>query len=143
MSFILTLSFIRDHDRQLFEERVVPKLRGTLVEPPEDAEAEAQGYHRLAVSVTSPSAARDVCRHALGFLSHIKNGRIIFSWTGADGSAQFGDLNAGEGRDAELLAMRIGAAAKAACDAGRAPEDTPAANADTADGSAEATETEA
>ncbi len=128
MPFTVTLSFIRDHDRQLFEERVIPKLRGSLVEPPEDADAAAQGYHRLAIAVTSPSAARDVCRHALGFLAHIKNGRIIFRWTGADGSVQFGDLNAGEGRDAELLSMRIGAAAKAALDAERA-EDTSASSA--------------
>ena len=122
MPFTLTLSFVRDHDRQLFEERVVPKLRGALVEPPADPEADAQGYHRLAVAVTSPSAAREVCRHALGFLAHAKNVRIVFSWAGPDGSAQFGDLNAGEGRDAELLAMRIGAAAKAVLDAERNAE---------------------
>lgn len=127
MAFTITMGFMRDHDLQLFMDRVAPRLRGQLTDPPADEIAEAQGLKRIAVSVTSQSAARDVCRHAHGFLTHAKNARIVFSWTGTDGQTHYGDLNAGEGRDAEMLALRVGAAAKAALDAEREAEETPEA----------------
>jgi hypothetical protein len=138
MAFTITLSFIREHDQELFLERVAPRLRGHLVDPPADEVADAEGYHRVALSVTSPSAAREVCQHAFGFLAHAKNARIIFSWAGADGQVHYGDLNAGQGRDAELLAMRVGAAAKACLDAERE-----AAEGASAEAPEESSETEA
>jgi hypothetical protein len=123
MSFELTLHFITEHDRDAFVERVVPHLRGHLVEPPPDEDAEAQGYHRIAIAVTSPSAARDVCAQAFGFLAHMKNARIVFAWTGVDGERQFGEIASGEGRNADLMSVRVGAAAKAVLDAEKAAEE--------------------
>jgi hypothetical protein len=128
MAFAITLAFVREHDRALFLERVAPRLRGHLTDVPPDEVADAQGYHRIAVAVTSQSAAKEVCRQAFGFLAHAKNARILFSWSGADGETCYGDLNAGAGRDAELLAIRVGAAAKSALDDDRpSPPATPAA----------------
>ncbi len=129
MPFILTLHFVTDRDRDAFVERVVPHLRGRLVEPPADEVADAQGYQRIAIAVTSPSAAREVVGHAHGFLSHMKNARLVFAWKGVDGGAQYGEIVAGEARDADLLTMRIGAAAKAALDAEKAAEEVPEAKA--------------
>ncbi|MBM3494185.1 MAG: hypothetical protein FJX72_07680 [Armatimonadetes bacterium] len=121
MAFTMTLAFVREHDKQLFLERVVPRLRGHLTEAPPDETADAQGYQRIAIAVTSQSAAKEVCRQAFGFLAHLKNSRILFSWVGADGETCYGDLNAGEGRDEELLSLRVGAAAKTATGADKAP----------------------
>lgn len=117
MPFTLTLHFVSPHDRDLFLERVVPRLRGHLVEPPPDETAEAQGYQRVAVSVTSPSAAQDVCRQAFGFLTHMKDARIAFAWPALDGSLQYGEIVSGESRNADLLSTRLAAAAKAFLDA--------------------------
>lgn len=136
MPFTITLHFLSVHDRDLFEERVVPHLRARVVDPPADESAEAQGYERLALAVTSPSAARDVVRRAGGFVSHLRGGRIVFAWENAEGERQFGEIVSGEARDADLLSMRVGAASKALLDAEKASiehgkeEDSPASAAE-------------
>lgn len=122
MVFGITLHFTTDHDLDLFVDRVVPRVRGRLVEPPADETAESEGYKRLAVAVTSASAARDLCSHAFGFLTHLKGARIVFAWNGLDGVRQFGEIESGQSRDAELLSIRLGSAAKAALDGARDQE---------------------
>lgn len=120
MPFTITLHFVSAHDRDAFAERVAPRLRGQIVDPPADEVAEAEGYHRIAVSVTSPSAAKDTCSQAFGFLAHMKNARIAFRWPLLDGDVQYGEITSGAGREADLLSVRLGAAAKAALDAEKA-----------------------
>ncbi len=116
MPFTITLHFVSDHDRDLFVERVAPRVRGHLVDPPADDVADAQGYERVAIAVTSQSAARDLCHLAFGFLAHMKNARIVFRWPVSGGETQYAEVASGEGRDANLLSVRVGAAAKAFLD---------------------------
>jgi hypothetical protein len=117
MPFSITLHFVSDHDRDLFVERVAPRVRGHLVDPPADETADAEGYQRIAVAVTSQTAARDLCHLAFGFLAHMKNARIVFRWPISGGETQYGEVASGEGRDANLLSVRVGTAAKAFLDA--------------------------
>jgi hypothetical protein len=52
----------------------------------------------------------------VAFLSKSKKDRVTVEWTGADEKPQVGEVYAGSARDAELLAVRISAAAKAQLD---------------------------
>ena len=124
MQFPITLHFVTVHDLELFRERVVPRLRGHIVDSPPDEMAGAQGYHRLTIAVSSPSAAQDVCRQAFGFLAHLKKARIVFAWPTPGGETQYGEIVSGEARDADLLSTRLGAAAKAYLDAAKRPDAT-------------------
>lgn len=118
MAFTMTLAFATEHDRDAFVERALPRTRAHQVEQPEAlAPAEPDDLHRISVAVTSPSAARDLCHQIVAFLAHAKNTRVDVRWIGADGQPQVGDVNAGTAREGELLAMRVGAAAKTRLDA--------------------------
>ncbi len=123
MAFTMTLAFATEHDRDSFLERTLPRTRAHQVDVPGGAPPEEpDGMYRLSVAVTSPSAARDLCHHIVAFLAHAKNTRVDVQWTGTDGQPQVGEVNAGTGREreAEILAMRVGSAAKAHLEAERA-----------------------
>ena len=114
MAFEIDLGFATEHDRDDFVERILPKLRGKQAEAAPAGEEDA--LHRVAVAVTSPSAARDLCHQLVAFLAHAKNSRVQVGWKGADGTAQVGEVSAGSARDAELVSVRVSAAAKALLD---------------------------
>jgi hypothetical protein len=118
MPFTFSVGFATEHDKQEFESRTAPKVRGQQVDAP--AVEGAEGLHRVGLSVTSQSAAKETCHLLLAFLAHAKNSRVTLHWTGADGQPQTGQVEAGQPRDAEVIAMRLGAAAKAALDAEKA-----------------------
>jgi hypothetical protein len=117
MAFEITLSFVREHDLALYEERVVPRLRGVAARL---GEVEGDPMHRLSVKVTSPSAAKDVVSLTHGFLAHAKNVRVDLSWPIAGGGTASGQLDASTGatgispREADLLAIRVAGGAKLA-----------------------------
>ena len=118
MAFVFSVGFATEHDKQDFESRIAPKVRGKVVDAP--AVEGADALHRVGLAVTSQSAAKEVCHLLLAFLAHSKNSAVTLHWTGADGQPQVDDVVTGQQRDAELLAMRLGAAAKAAMDAEKA-----------------------
>jgi len=113
MAFVLTLGFA-EHDKNNFEEKTLPKVRGHQSNAP--ASTEESGLYRVSVAVTSPSAAREVCHLLVAFLAHSKHDFVNVEWTGADGSAQIGQVSGKAARDAEVVAVRVGAAAKAHLD---------------------------
>jgi hypothetical protein len=115
MAFVITLGFATEQDRDAFNERILPKVYGKAADPVVP-EGEPDGLHRTAVAVTSQTAARDVCHQTVAFLAHSKNDQVILTWTGADGNAHSGDVTGKSARDAEFLAVRVGAAAKAHLD---------------------------
>src|SRR5207248_7521608 len=114
--FAVTLGFGTEHDRDDFIERIIPKVRGQQTEPAAK-EGEPDGLHRTAVAVTSHTAARDLCHQVVAFLAHSKKDRVVLEWKGADGKPQSGVVTGEAARDAEILSVRVGAAAKAALDA--------------------------
>jgi hypothetical protein len=117
MAFTFNVGFATEHDRDAFVERVLPRVRAQQTEPAAVAEAAEDGLHRMGLTVTSQSAAKEVCHQIVAFLAHAKNSRVTLEWTGADGQPQSGDVAAGSAKDAEIVAMRLGAAAKAQVDA--------------------------
>ena len=116
MPFAMTLGFATESDKNDFVEKILPKVRGQQVDPAGDND----GIQRVGVAVTSPSAARDLCHQIVAFLAHSKKDRVTLSWTAADGQAQTGLVTGEAARDAEILAVRVGAAAKAHLDAEKA-----------------------
>jgi hypothetical protein len=118
MAFVFSVGFATEHDKQEFENKIAPKVRGKQVDPP-DAEG-TEGLHRVGLAVTSQSAAKEACHLLVAFLAHAKNSRVTLLWNASDGQPQVADVEAGQQRDAEVLAMRLGAAAKAAMDAEKA-----------------------
>ena len=119
MPFVITLAFATEHDREAFRERILPRLRAAEVEPEGDSE-DVPGLSRVGVEVTSHSAARDVCHQLTSHLSKLKNDRVNVYWTGVDGKRQMGEARGDAAREAEVLAVRVGAAAKARLDNERA-----------------------
>ncbi len=116
MPFTITLGFAAEHDRDAFIEKVVPKVRGHAADPAPGEEGDA--LHKTAVAVTSQTAAKELCHLIVAFLAHSKSSRVVLIWPGAGGEPQAGEVNAGTGaaREAEVLAMRLGPAAKAFMD---------------------------
>ena len=115
MAFVITLGFATEQDRDSFVERIAPKIYGKPADPVVP-EGEPDGLHRTALAVTSQTAARDVCHQTVAFLAHSKNDQVLLSWTGADGNTHSGEVTGKSARDAELLSVRVGAAAKAFID---------------------------
>jgi hypothetical protein len=115
MAFVMTLGFATEQDKEQFVERILPKLRGQEAEPAKPEEEDE--LQRLGVSVTSASAARDICHQLVAFLAHSKNDSVSVFWEGADGSAHNGLVTGNSARDAEVLAVRVGEAAKVHLDA--------------------------
>jgi hypothetical protein len=113
MPYTITLGFATEHERDAFVEKIVPKVRAHLVEPLAAEEGAEDKLHRIGLAVTSPTAAKDVCNHIIAFLAHSKNTRVDVYWTGLGGEVLAGEVNAGAPREAEILALRIAAAAKA------------------------------
>lgn len=120
MEFTLTLSFATEHVRDAFAEHEMQKARGRAVEPAAATPDEGPAPARVAVAVKSPTAAKDVCRLIESFLRNRKDTRVDVIWTDAAGAEQTGRIVAGSPRDADLLAMRIGAVAKSVIDRERA-----------------------
>jgi hypothetical protein len=120
MPFVISVGFATEHDRDDFEEKILPKIRGHKAEPPQVEGAEKDALYRIGVAVTSQTAAKDLCHQIVGFLAHAKNSRVDVAWIGADGQLQVGEVNAGAAREAEILAVRVGASAKAHMDAEKA-----------------------
>lgn len=111
MRFEIKLAFGTAHERDDFAERIVPRLRGQRLPREED---DAEGLPpSLRVAVGSVSAAKDLCHQVVAFLSHSKGSRVDLFWPGQSGSEQRGEIGAGGARDAEMVALRLGAAAKA------------------------------
>ena len=119
MPFVMTLAFATEHDRDAFREKILPRLRASEVEPEGDS-GDPPGLARIGVSVTSHSAARDVCHQLNSFLAKAQNDRVNVYWNGVDGKQQVGEARGNAPRDAEVLSVRIGAAAKARLDQERA-----------------------
>lgn len=115
MPFVMTLGFATEQDKEQFVERILPKLRGQESEPSKPEEDD--GLQRVGVAVTSPSAARDICHQLVAFLAHSKNDSVSVFWQGADGSTHNGLVTGSSARDAEILSVRVGEAAKTHIDA--------------------------
>lgn len=113
MPYTITLGFATEHERDAFVEKIAPKIRAHRVEPLAAEEGAEDKLYRVGLAVTSPSAAKDVCNHIVAFLAHSKNTRVDVFWTGLGGEVLSGEVNAGSPREAELLALRIAAAARA------------------------------
>ena len=118
MAFTITLAFATEHDREAFREKILPRVRGSEVDPEGDAN-DPPGLSRIGVAVTSQTAARDLCHQVTAFLSKAKNDRVDVYWTGVDGNRQSGEVRGDSARDSEILTVRVGAAAKARLDAER------------------------
>jgi hypothetical protein len=117
MAFVFNVGFATEHDKEVFVERVLPKVRAQQTDPaPADGDGDDE-LQQVGLAVTSPSAAKEICHQVVAFLAHAKNSRVTLSWTGADGQPQAGDVAAGSAKDAEIVAMRLGTAAKAHIDA--------------------------
>lgn len=115
MAFTIVLGFATEADRDDFVERILPRVRGHQVEAP-TPEGEEGGLQRLGVAVTSQTAARDLCHQVVAFLTRSKNDRVELFWTGVDGQPHVGEVTGSSPRDAEFVAVRVGAAAKAHLD---------------------------
>lgn len=115
MPFVLTLGFATEHDRDEFLNRALHRIRGQVTDAA-IAPAEPDGIHRIGIAVTSPSAARDVCHQVVSFLSHAKNARVNLAWHGANGEPQYGEIAGSALKDAEIVAVRVGAAARTCLD---------------------------
>jgi hypothetical protein len=114
MSFLITLRFATENEKEAFRETGVPKVRGHLVDPPPTEGEEASlAVPSLAIAVTSASAARDLCHQLVAFQAHKKGGLVEVVWRGADGSEQVGQVDPGSAKEAEILAVRLAAAVKA------------------------------
>ncbi|MGC8667567.1 MAG: hypothetical protein ACP5VE_05580 [Chthonomonadales bacterium] len=111
MPFVITLGFATEHDRDEFLNRTLHRIRGQVTDP-SIVPSEPDGLHRIGIAVTSPSAARDVCHQVVSFLAHAKNDRVNLAWPGANGEPQHGEVAGSAVKDAEILAVRVGAAAK-------------------------------
>jgi len=121
MAFVITLGFATEHNRDAFIERTLPRIRGHQADPMSLGD-EGGSLHTVGVGVTSQSAARDVCHQIVAFLAHTKSVQVNAAWLGADGEPQYGTVTAGAAREAETLAVRVGAAAKARLDAEKPAE---------------------
>ncbi len=114
MSFLITLRFATENEKEAFMELGVPKVRGHLVElPAPEGEEASAAVPRLGITVTSASAARDLCHQLVAFQAHKKGGLVEVVWTGADGSEQVGQVDPASAKEAEILAVRLAAAVKA------------------------------
>ena len=121
MAFVITLGFATEPDRDDFLARTLPKVRGQQTDPPQTTE-EGDGLHRVGVAVTSQTAARDLCHSLVSFLAKSKNDRVQVSWTGTDGQTHVGEVTGGAAREAEVLSVRVGAAAKTHLDQEKAAD---------------------
>lgn len=132
MAFVIELRFASPQEKETFIERSLPKVRGKQVDIPGDSDMvrtpeEDAGLvpdnlaeRRFAVAVTSQSAAKELCHILLAYLAHNKVARLDVAWKGSDGTLQHGEVRSEAAREAEILAMRLGAAAKAHMDSEKA-----------------------
>ena len=115
MAFTINLGFATDHDRDAFVEKALPRIRGHQVDAADNT-GEGGTLEWIGVSVTSPSAAKDIVHQIVASMAHVKNTRVTLVWQGADGQRHVGEIDAGATRDAELQGLRVSSAAKAHLD---------------------------
>ena len=132
MPFTIMLDFATEPDLAAFLQRILPRVRGQQADTPAPAdEGDGPRLFRTGLTVTSQSAARELCHLLVSFLAHSKTGRISLEWRGVDGQPHRGVVEGGSAREAEILAVRLGAAAKAHLDQEKSedapPEQRPAA----------------
>jgi hypothetical protein len=133
MAFEVRLGFINEHVLREFTGKFLPKLPGcrTVAEETPAAEQEAEGEtdeanpftHWVRLSISSPTAARDLCHQLTALLSHLKQTGLILEWTGGDGTPQTAQLSGQASRDAEIVAMRLSTSVKAHNDAEKAAKE--------------------
>src|SRR5579884_2587076 len=116
MSFPLRIGFLSESAYGDFVTRFLPRLPGTRLEPqqPEPAGDESAFRHLALVAVSSATAAKDLCHQLNAFLAHHKNSGIRLEWEGADGTVQTAQLTANAAKESEIVALRLGAAIRAA-----------------------------
>jgi hypothetical protein len=121
MAFHARLGFVNENVQKDFTERLLPKLPGSrIVEEAAPAPDENDIFtHWTPLSISSPTAARDLCHQLTGFLNHHKQSGLLLQWKGGDESDQSIQLT-GQQRDAEIAGMRLSAAVKAHNDAEKA-----------------------
>jgi hypothetical protein len=118
MSLSVRIGFLHENARADFVARFLPKLPGsrlTAEETADEGEEAAYPYH-VTLDVSSPTAARDLCRQFVAFLSHHKNSGLHVEWPDHEGKPQTSQLAGTAAKDAELLAVRLGASIRAARD---------------------------
>ncbi|HZO92052.1 MAG TPA: hypothetical protein VFB38_27285 [Chthonomonadaceae bacterium] len=129
MPFEARLGFTNENNRRDFAEKLLPKLPGCRVvtedTPAPDAEDTGAYTDWLRLTISSPTAARDLCHQLMAFLSHHKQSGVLLQWQGGDGTPQSAQLSGQSQRDAEVVAMRLSTAVKALNDAERAANKNP------------------
>jgi hypothetical protein len=129
MAFQARIGFVSESQMTDFTARFLPRVPGCRVEaeetPEEPDEASENAYtHWLTLSITSPTAARDLCHQLTAFITHLKKGGALLEWKSAEGATQTGQLSTSAIRDAEIVAMRLSASVKAYNSAAKAPKET-------------------
>ena len=115
MPFDTTLEFGTTAQKEAFTNEFGSRVRGIVSDATgEDAELAERS---VTVTVTSPSAAKEVCSLVLAFLAHQSNSQVNLTWQGANGQPQHGEIATGGQKDAEVIAMRLSGAAKGKIDA--------------------------
>jgi hypothetical protein len=119
MSLTVRIGFLQESARADFVARFLPRLPGSRLTAEETAEEgdEAAYAHRVVLGLSSPTAARELCQQLVAFLNHHKGSGVHLEWSGAEGKQQTAQLAGAAAKDAERVAVRLGAAARASKDA--------------------------
>jgi hypothetical protein len=131
MPFQARIGFMTENGLQEFREKSLPRLPGckpveesaqaeSSAQPAESEEGEGAFNDWLPLSISSPTAARDLCHQLMAFLNHAKQSAVRLEWVGSDGSTQFAQISGQLTRDLEIAAMRLSASVKAHNDAEKA-----------------------
>ncbi len=130
MPFQVRIGFINEISLNEFTDKLLPKLPGCRVVAEETPAAEPEGEadtddanpftHWVQLTVSSPTAARELCHQLTALLSHFKQSGVILEWTGGDGTQQTAQISGQMLRDAEIVAMRLSTSVKAHNDAEKA-----------------------
>lgn len=74
---------------------------------------------RLSLTLSSPTAARDLCHQLVGFLHRHRQSGVRLGWTGADMQPQMAVISERNPRDSDVIGMRVSAAVKSHQDAAK------------------------
>ena len=120
MAFQARIGFVNENVQKDFTERLLPKLPGShIVEEAAPAPDDDVFTHWTPISISSPTAARDLCHQLTGFLNHHRQSGLMLQWKGGDESDQSIQLT-GQQQASEIAGMRLSAAVKAHNDAEKA-----------------------
>lgn len=133
MPFQARIGFMTENGLQEFREKSLPRLpgckpveedanakAGSETPPAESEEGESAFNDWLALSISSPTAARDLCHQLMAFLNHARQNAVRLEWVGGDGSTQSAQIRGQLTRDLEIAAMRLSTSVKAHNDAEKA-----------------------